>query len=122
MVRLYTAVGRYELKDEGNGFKQPNVVVNLKESALSRKEMILWSCLMWNIMTKEEAKKAFEEKAKKSDIDLEKFEAVLQRLEVRHLIVSAQAEKGDIALYKLLANLYVVPINSKFSVKVQAFL
>ena len=122
MVRLYVAVGRYELKNEGNGIKQPIVVVNLKESALSREEMVLWSCLMWNIMTKEEAQKAFEEKAKRSDVDPERFEAVLQRLEVRHLIVSAQGEKGDIALYKLLANLYVVPINSRFSVKVQAFL
>ncbi len=122
MVRLYAAVGRYELKNEGNGIKQPIVVVNLKESALSREEMVLWSCLMWNIMTKEEVQKAFEEKTKKTGIDPERFEAVLQRLEVRHLIVSAQAEKGDIALYKLLANLYVVPINSKFSVKVQAFL
>lgn len=122
MVRLYTAVGRYELRKEANGVKQPIVTVNLKEAALSMEEMLLWSCLMWNIMNKDEAKEAFREKALQSGIAPNRFEAVLQRLELRHLIVSAEGEKGDIALYKLLANLYVVPINSSFSVKVQAFL
>lgn len=122
MIRLYTAVGRYELKNEENGTKQPIVTVNLKEAALTLEEMVLWSCLMWNIMTKEEAKAAFKEKALKSGVNPERFEAVLERLEIRHLVVSAEAEKGDIALYKLLANLYVVPINSSFSVKIQAFL
>ena len=122
MVKLYTAVGRYELKNEGNGKKQPTVTVNLKEAALTLEEMLVWSCLMWNIMTKEEIKTAFREKALKADVDPERFDAILQRLEVRHLVVSAEAEKGDIALYKLLANLYVVPINSSFIVKIQAFI
>ena len=51
MVRLYTAVGRYRVNNE-NGIRQPIVTVNMKESALSMEEMILWSCLMWNIVTK----------------------------------------------------------------------
>ena len=55
------------------------------------------------------------------DVSQERFDAVLQRLEVRQLVVSAQAEKGDIALYRLLANLYVIPLESSFMVKVQAF-
>ena len=122
MVRLYTAVGRYELRNEGNGRKQPIVTVNLKEAALTLEEMVLWSCLMWNIMTKEEAKAAFSEKARNTGVNSERFDAILQRLEIRNLVVSAEAEKGDIALYKLLANLYVVPINSSLSVKIQAFI
>ena len=55
------------------------------------------------------------------DVSQERFDAVLQRLEVRQLVVSAQAEKGDIALYRLLANLYVIPLESSFMGKVQAF-
>ena len=55
------------------------------------------------------------------DVSQERFDAVLQRLEVRQLVVSAQAEKGDIALYRLLAKLYVIPLESSFMVKVQAF-
>ena len=122
MIRLYTAVGRFELQKDGNGRKQPIVIVNQKESALSREEMVLWSCLMWNIMTKEEVGESYEKKALQVGLEPPRFEAVLQRMETRHLIISAEAEKGDSALYRLLANLYVVPIRSSFFVKVQAFL
>lgn len=122
MITLYTAVGRYELRKNENGEKQPIVTVDQKEmAALSREELLLWSCLMWEILTKEEAKTYFLKKAVRMDVSQERFDAVLQRLEVRQLVVSAQAEKGDIALYRLLAKLYVIPLESSFMVKVQAF-
>lgn len=121
MITLYTSVGRYELRKNENGEKQPIVTVDQKEMALSREELLLWSCLMWEILTKEEAKTYFLKKAERVDVSQERFDAVLQRLEVRQLVVSAQAEKGDIALYRLLANLYVIPLESSFMVKVQAF-
>lgn len=121
MITLYTAVGRYELRKNENGEKQPIVTVDQKEMALSREELLLWSCLMWEILTKEEARTYFLKKAVRMDVSQERFDAVLQRLEVRQLVVSAQAEKGDIALYRLLAKLYVIPLESSFMVKVQAF-
>lgn len=121
MVTLYTAVGRYELRKNENGEKQLIVTVDQKEMALSREELLLWSCLMWGILTKEEAKTYFLKKAVRMDVSQERFDAVLQRLEVRQLVVSAQEEKGDIALYRLLAKLYVIPLESSFMVKVQAF-
>ena len=120
MVRLYTAVGRYEIKEEC-GRKQPVVTVNMKEAVLSIEEMLLWSVLVWNILKKDEAKAVFAEKAKRAGVDPERFEDVLQRVQVRHLVVSAEAEKGDVALYKLLANLYVVPISSSFWTKIKVF-
>lgn len=121
MITLYTSVGRYELRKNENGEKQPIVTVDQKEMALSREELLLWSCLMWGILTKEEAKTYFLKKAERMDVSQERFDAVLQRLEVRQLVVSAQAEKGDLALYRLLANLYVIPLESSFMVKMQAF-
>ena len=121
MITLYTAVGRYELRKNENGEKQPIVTVDQKEMALGREELLLWSCLMWEILTKEEVKTYFLKKAVRMDVSQERFDAVLQRLEVRQLVVSAQAEKGDIALYRLLAKLYVIPLESSFMVKVQAF-
>ena len=120
MITLYTAVGRYELRKNENGEKQPIVTVDQKEMALGREELLLWSCLMWEILTKE-VKTYFLKKAVRMDVSQERFDAVLQRLEVRQLVVSAQAEKGDIALYRLLAKLYVIPLESSFMVKVQAF-
>lgn len=121
MITLYTSVGRYELRKNENGEKQPIVTVDQKEMALSREELLLWSCLMWGILTKEEMKTYFLKKAVRMDVSQERFDAVLQRLEVRQLVVSAQAEKGDIALYRLLAKLYVIPLESSFMVKMQAF-
>ena len=121
MITLYTAVGRYELRKNENGEKQLIVTVDQKEMALSREELLLWSCLMWGILTKEEAKTYFLKKAERMDVSQERFDAVLQRLEVRQLVVSAQAEKGDLALYRLLAKLYVIPLESSFMVKMQAF-
>lgn len=121
MITLYTSVGRYELRKNENGEKQLIVTVDQKEMALSREELLLWSCLMWGILTKEGAKTYFLKKAERMDVSQERFDAVLQRLEVRQLVVSAQAEKGDLALYRLLANLYVIPLESSFMVKVQAF-
>ena len=121
MITLYTSVGRYELRKNENGEKQLIVTVDQKEMALSREELLLWSCLMWGILTKEEAKTYFLKKAERMDVSQERVDAVLQRLEVRQLVVSAQAEKGDLALYRLLANLYVIPLESSFMVKVQAF-
>lgn len=121
MITLYTAVGRYELRKNENGEKQPIVTVDQKEMALGREELLLWSCLMWEILTKEEVKTYFLKKAVRMDVSQERFDAVLQRLEVRQLVVSAQAEKGDIALYRLLAKLYVIPLESSFMVKVHAF-
>ena len=54
MITLYTAVGRYELRKNKNDEKQPIVTVDQKEMALSIEELLLWSCLMWGILTKEE--------------------------------------------------------------------
>lgn len=122
MVRLYTAVGRYEIKEGWNGMRQPFVTVNQKEMALSTEEMTLWSCLIWNIFTKEELQEAYCKKAAKANLDTERFDQVLQRMEVRGLVVNAVADRGDDALYKLLANLYLVPLHSNLLQKIMAFL
>ena len=121
MVRLYTAVGRYELRKEGNGIKQPIVTVNMKEAALGVEEMVLWSVLVWNIATKEEAKAQYMKKAERIGVEPTRFEQVLERLIIRHLVVVAESDRGDEALYKLLANLYVVPMKNGILLKAQAF-
>ena len=121
MVKLYIAVGKYEIKEGWSGMQQPFVTVNQKEMALSPEEMILWSCLLWNIFTREELQEAYCKKAATADFDVERFDQVLQRMEVRGLVVSAVADRGDDALYKLLANLYLVPLQSSFLQKIIAF-
>lgn len=121
MVKLYMAIGKYEIREDYRGLKEPLVIVNQKEMALSREEMTMWSCLIWNIYTKEELQEEYKKEAVKAELDPERFEQVLQRMEVRGLVVHAVAEKGDDALYKLLANLYLVPLHSSFLHKIMAF-
>lgn len=115
MIQLYAAVGRYHIEVQPNGKKIPIVTVGINECALTIEEMVLWSSLIWNILTKEELEENYKRKAEKSGVDPNTFENTLQRMEGRNLIASAKAIKGDEALYQLLANLYVVPITSSFS-------
>lgn len=122
MIQLYAAVGRYHIEVQTNGKKIPIVTVGINECALTIEEMVLWSSLIWNILTKEELEESYKRKAEKSGVDPKTFENTLERMEGRNLVASAKAIKGDEALYQLLANLYVVPITSSFSTKVKAFL
>ena len=122
MIQLYAAVGRYHIEVQKNGKKVPIITVGINECALTIEEMVLWSSLIWNILTKEELEESYKRKAEKSGVDPNTFENTLQRIEGRNLVASAKAIKGDEALYQLLANLYVVPITSSFSTKVKAFL
>lgn len=122
MIKLYTAIGKYEVREDYGGMKEPLVIVNQKEMALSREEMTMWSCLIWYIFTKEELQEAYKIKAEKAELDPERFEQVLQRMEVRGLVVHAVADRGDDALYKLLANLYIVPLHSSLLQKIMAFI
>lgn len=122
MIILYTAVGKYSLKKNNEGMLYPSVTVNLQEKALGIDEMILWTTLLWNIMTEDEIRDAYSKKAIEMERDPERFEEVLRRLTLRDLVVSSSAVKGDEALYKLLSDLYIVPIKAKVRAKIWTFL
>ncbi len=121
MIKLYTAIGRYKPVKDTNGEISPIITVNGKEMALLKEERILWSCLIWNILTQEELKRVYQKKSTAAKIDPDSFEWVLHRMEIRGLVVCSEALRGDEALYDLLANLYVVPVKSSFFAKVMAF-
>lgn len=122
MIQLYTAVGRYEIEKHPDGSKEHIVTVNGKEMALSKEEWILWTSLLWNILTMDEAKTVYQKRSIGANVDPDSFEWVLHRLEIRGLIVCSEALRGDEALYNLLANLYVVPVKSGFLEKAAVFM
>lgn len=122
MIQLYTAVGRYTMEVQPDGKRTPIVIVGIKECALTIEEMVLWSSLIWNILTREELEEKYRRKAVLAGLSPDTFEDTLNRLENRNLIAGSKAIKGDEALYQLLANLYVVPITSSFPTKIKAFL
>ena len=122
MIKLHTSVGRYELRVE-NGSKQPVIVANNKEYTLTMYEMLLWSKLTWHINTKDELKikfNSFLQETGAADENIN-FERIFNRLKTRDLIVSGQGYTGIDALYNLFSRLVVVPVSSRFHVKVIAF-
>ena len=86
MIQLYAAVGRYHIEVQPNGKKIPIVTVGINECALTIEEMVLWSSLIWNILTKEELEESYKRKAEKSGVDPNTFENTLQRMEGRNLV------------------------------------
>lgn len=122
MVQLYTAVGKYKLRKEPDGRKLPIISVGLNECALTIEEMLIWSTLIWNIMTEDELRKIYDKKALGAGISGDKFDITLKRLISRNLVVSEKAISGDDALYKLLSNLYIVPVSSSLLTKIRAFI
>ena len=123
MITLYTAVGRYELKESADGTRYPVVIVNDKPHSLDVHEMILWSSLMWQIKTLPEITEKFYEKEREThvfgELDCNEY---LQRLERRGLIASGRDYVGIDALYKLLSRLYIVPVMGGLLTKLSAFL
>ena len=122
MIIFYTAVGRYELRNNQNG-SHPVVILNRQEHSLSIQEMIIWSGLMWSVHTFDELKGIFHQKEREvrvlGDAD---FEDYLTRLERRGLIASGKGYTAIEALYSLVAKLYVIPLSESLWTKASAFL
>lgn len=123
MERLYTAVGRTQIKSMQGGHQNPVVICNEKEYILDLQEMILWSVLNWHIVTADEAKLLYESKINHLDCSSKtEFDTYLQRLLQRGLITEGQGDTPADALYSLLSNLYIVPISDNIFLRITSFL
>lgn len=123
MITFYTAVGRYELRNDENGDRHPVIILNNKKHILDLQEMILWSSLMWKIHTLDELRAIFYKKEREAHMLGElSFEEYLDKLEKRGLIVSGCDYVGIDALYNLLSKLYIIPVTGSLFTKLSAFL
>lgn len=122
MIKFYTAVGRCEIHRDDNGRQYPVVYHNGKELYLSVEEMILWASALWTIHTYDELEQIFYRKERDVHIlgDAD-FADYLHRLELLGLLASGQDGTAEGALYRLLSNLYVVPVQDSFPAKALAF-
>jgi len=122
MVVFFAAAGRYELRRSPEG-QYPVVLLHDQEHALDIWEMILWSSLMWRVLTYDELHREFYAKEREvhvlSDISLEGY---LERLRQRGLVVSGRGYIAREALFDLVAKLYVVPLREGLLTKLAAFL
>ena len=119
MMTLYTAIGTYKLNTSG----LPTVMVGEQEYGLDSHELLLWSCLVFRILTYQELKEEFCKQEKDLHILGELgFDRYLNRLITRRLVVSGQDCTGVDALYDLMGHLHVQPIPSGMAVKTMGFL
>ena len=66
MKKLYTAVGRMQFKGRNRDMRCPMVLLNNKEYILDIQEMMIWSILNWRILSDDEIKTLYENKAQET--------------------------------------------------------
>lgn len=122
MITLYTSIGRYRMISGNNDSSYPVITANGNEHRLDMKELLIWSSLMWNILTFGELRDLFLEKENELQLsDEQDFERYLKRLVFRGLIVSGSGYTGLDALSDLLNHLYLKPVTCSLVSRVSAF-
>lgn len=120
---LYTAVGRFEKRYNDGGLSCPVIVLGGKEYRVDIQEMVVWTILNWRIVRKEEIGALYEEMIKKSGATEDRsWEACMERLLVRGLLVSGSGDTEYDALYDLVSSLYIIPTDGCFPLRLAAFL
>lgn len=118
MLTLYTAVGTLRFEDSIKERKTPIVINNRQEYGLSEEEFFLWSSLAFQIRTIHELRSAFSDRLKKySRSENIPIESYLNRLILRGLVVKGDGLTGVDALYRLIGELYILPLQDSFSVR-----
>jgi hypothetical protein len=117
MLTLYTSVGLLKLNKESD-YTYPSIFNNQREHSLDPPEMLIWSSLSFHFLTFPELKKHFEQQSEKLSLQVPySFEHYARRLLFRGLIIKGEGLTYTDALYNLLGNLYIVPLNAAFHMK-----
>lgn len=118
MMSLYTAIGVLKFQHNSNGKAQPIVLNNHQEYGLSEHELILWSCLAFQILQNHELKSAYESRLQSTEAkEALSFSHYLNRLILRGLVAVGEGLTGVDALYRLLGELHIVPVSNSFPVR-----
>lgn len=108
MLTFYCAVGSYQIHNE-NGVKMPYIQKLGKLYPLSIPEFVIWSSLLWEVLTRDELEKVYDAQMKSAKMNAPKLDDLLSLLQRRRLIVSGQGYTGVDALYNMLADVFVIP-------------
>ena len=118
MLTLYTAIGTLKFVKNTNGKSTPMVLNNHQEFGLCDHELILWSCLAFQILQIHELESAYNVRLKNSGRpDGLAFSYYLNRLLLRGLIAKGEGVTGVDALYQLLGKLHILPVHETFSTR-----
>jgi hypothetical protein len=123
MTTLYTAVGRFERRTDRSGNSYPVVILSGKEHMMDIHEMLLWTCLVWRVLTLPQLEVLHNKKAREAGItSATETQITLDRLLRRGLTAVGIGDTDGDALHDLLSELYVVPAVGGAFAKAAAFL
>lgn len=118
MMSLYTAIGVLKFQKSSTGKSIPVIINNQQEYGLSEHELVLWSCLAFQILQIHELRTAYEHRLQNADTkEALPFSHYLNRLILRGLVAKGEGMTGVDALYRLLGNLHILPISNPFPVR-----
>ena len=122
MKHFYTAVGRFERKTNEYGLSRPIIILGGKEYMVDLQEMVIWTCLNWRIVKKDEIAILYE-KACQGNVFLSErsLDSCIDRLLMRGLLVSGTGETDYDALYDLLSALYIIPTSGGMPLRLFTF-
>lgn len=118
MLSLYTAIGYLKFNKEKSAKPVPMIINNGQEYGVSDHELLIWSCLAFQILQVHELEKEYNRRLNLINLPHGlSFSHYLNRLLLRGLIAKGEGLTGVDALYRLLGTLYLFPIKDKFSVR-----
>lgn len=111
---LFTAVGRLTRTKDQHGIDCPMIILGGKEYMLDLQELLLWTCLNWRIVKKDEIAVLYDKLSNGSGyVPSRTLDVCVNRMITRGLIVSGTGETEYDALYDLLSAMYIIPICGK---------
>ncbi len=108
MMTFYAAVGSYRIKTE-DGHKVPYIQKLGKLHPISIPEFVIWSTLLWEVMTYDELEKFYQQQIDELKGKAPTFDELLSMLVKRKLIVRGIGYTGRDALYNMLSDAFVIP-------------
>ena len=108
MMTFYTAVGTCRIRKEDD-MKVPYIQKLGRLHAISVPEFLIWSILLWQVMTYEELKEIYDMQLEEMDIEGPDFDKLLSLLVKRKLIAKGIGYTGIDALYNMLADAFIIP-------------
>ncbi len=108
MMTFYAAVGRYRIRME-DGHKVPYIQKLGKLHPISIPEFVIWSTLLWEVLSYDELKHQYDAIIRESGIHPPELDELLEMLIRRKLIVRGLGYTGMDALYNMLADAFVIP-------------
>lgn len=108
MMSFYSAVGSYQIRTE-HGAKMPYIQKLGKLYPLSIPEFVVWSTLLWEVMTYDDLKREYNAQMASVNIKAPELDQMLQLLLKRRLIIKGIGYTGIDALYNMLADAFIIP-------------